>query len=196
MDYEISFLHKEKVLTDDYYSLMVYGYGRSPKRCKINFTKVVLNNELYEINTNFEVNQPYQAEIRYVRQSRISSWKAHNDAVLLNYLCGDNSYCCLKFFHLSYFDEISRITKELVLCSTCYYLNNNNSLWIIYNILSINKKINCNVVHIHGEGHFHCFKCLMDTKNYQQCLRENVLELDECYTYWTSVPGLGLECKI
>lgn len=105
------------------------------------------------------------------------------ESVVANYLCGDNSFCCNKFYYLC---SVGDVGRECILCDTCYYANSNNSLWVIYNVLGLNVNLKCDVVHIHGQSHFHCFKCLMDTRNSQRCLRWHVADINERYTYWTS----------
>lgn len=181
-------LRKERIFTEDNNTLFVSGYGRVPKRCKINFMRTVYNEVLYEIDTSFKIENDYMAEINYVRESRITRWTAHNDALLCNYVCGDTSFSCCKFYHLSYYEDRIGLTKETVLCESCYYFQSNTTNWVVYNILGCNKMVTCNMIHIHSSGHFHCFKCLMDCKNYHRCLRYDVSEIDECFTYWTSVP--------
>lgn len=184
-DRNFSFLSKQRFLTNDEHTVFVHGHGCAPRRCKLRFENKLLNNEICMIPTRFNVENLYQATIQYVPQSKISHWHGRHDALLEDYTCGDSTFSCNSFYHLQYTDNTGW-TKECILCTTCYRFQDNTNLWVIYNILSLNQIIYCNVIHVHGSGHYHCMHCLMDTRNYQFCPRFEVAELNECFSYWVS----------
>lgn len=185
-DGSFAVLRRQRVITTDQNTLFLHNGGSAYiKRCKLTFKTVKLQEDLYIIPYKLDVTADHIGIIHYVKESRIERFRFHNESLLLNYLCGDSSRSCNRFYYIRAYDPW---VKEIIMCEFCYNTNKSTSDWIIYQMTTYNTQLTCFDVHCHMEGHFHCFICKKDCINSGSCLRKEITNINEAFRYWISEP--------